>query len=86
MFECFIGIGYSGAQTPLTRLKGLQVYAAQRGSRGVQRWDCRPAGAGTPLMRPSHATLTGTSSSTIGLLPRQVWTTRPPGLTSSSFQ
>lgn len=47
MFECFIGIGYSGAQTPLTRLKGLQVYAAQRGSRGVQRWDCRPAGAGT---------------------------------------
>lgn len=41
MFECFIGIGYSGAQTPLTRLKGLQVYAARLGERGVQRWACR---------------------------------------------
>ncbi|OSZ74991.1 hypothetical protein [Hydrogenophaga sp. IBVHS1] len=41
MFDCFIGIGYSGAQTPLTRLKGLQVYAAQSGLRGAQRWTCR---------------------------------------------
>ncbi len=46
MFECFIGIGYSGAQTSLTRLKGLQVYAVQRGARGVQRWACRPSSAG----------------------------------------
>ena len=47
MFECFIGIGYSGAQTPLTRLKGLQVYAAQAGVRGVQRWSCRSSGSGS---------------------------------------
>ena len=46
MFECFIGIGYSGAQTSLTRLKGLQIYSAQRGARGVQRWACRPPSAG----------------------------------------
>jgi hypothetical protein len=40
MFDCFLGIGYSGAQTPLTRLKGLQVYAARPGLRGAQRWYC----------------------------------------------
>jgi len=50
MFDCFLGIGYSGAQTPLTRLKGLQVYAARPGARGAQRWEsareadrCAPA-------------------------------------------
>ncbi|WP_439517092.1 hypothetical protein [Hydrogenophaga sp.] len=46
MFDCFIGIGYSGAQTPLTRLKGLQVYAARPQARGALRWDCSPAEGG----------------------------------------
>ena len=45
MFDCFLGIGYSGAQTPLTRLKGLQVYAARPGTRGAQRFS--PHGPGT---------------------------------------
>jgi hypothetical protein len=40
MFDCYIGIGYSGAQTPSTRLKGLQVWAAQPSTRAAQRWDC----------------------------------------------
>ncbi len=40
MFDWFIGIGYSGAQTSSTRLKGLQIYAAQPAKRGAQRWNC----------------------------------------------
>lgn len=32
MFELFIGIDYSGAQTPTSRLKALQVYAARPGA------------------------------------------------------
>ena len=30
-FDLVLGIDYSGAQTPASRLKGLQMYAAQRG-------------------------------------------------------
>lgn len=30
-FSLFVGIDYSGAQTPTSRLKGLQVYAARSG-------------------------------------------------------
>jgi hypothetical protein len=26
-FDCYIGIDYSGAETPTSRLKGLQVYS-----------------------------------------------------------
>ena len=38
MFDCFIGIDYSGAQTALTRLRGLQVFAAFPGTQGAQCW------------------------------------------------
>jgi len=31
-FDLFIGIDYSGAQTPDSRLKALQVYAARPGN------------------------------------------------------
>jgi hypothetical protein len=31
-FECYIGIDYSGAQTPRSSLKGLRVYEADRSS------------------------------------------------------
>lgn len=37
-FDRFIGIDYSGAETPISRLKGLQVYAAQAGNGEVQAW------------------------------------------------
>jgi hypothetical protein len=37
-FDCFIGIDYSGAETPKSRLKGLQVYAVQPGGGPVQAW------------------------------------------------
>ena len=30
-FDLYIGIDYSGAQTPTSRLKGLRVYAARAG-------------------------------------------------------
>ena len=40
-FALFLGIDYSGAQTPTSRLKGLQVYAAQPG--GVSQKRFRPA-------------------------------------------
>ncbi len=39
MFDCFIGVGYTGAQTAATRLKGLQVYAAEPGMSRPRRWD-----------------------------------------------
>ncbi len=38
-FNCFIGVDYSGAQTPTSRLSGLQVYAARPGSAEAERWD-----------------------------------------------
>ncbi len=37
-FDCFIGIDYSGAETAMSRLKGLQAHAAQPGSGDVQVW------------------------------------------------
>ena len=35
-FDLFIGIDYSGAQTPTSRLKGLRVYAARAGEEPQQ--------------------------------------------------
>lgn len=37
-FDCFIGIDYSGAETPSSRLKGLQVCVAQPGNGPVALW------------------------------------------------
>lgn len=37
-FDCCIGIDYSGAESPTSRLKGLQVCAAAPGSSGVDAW------------------------------------------------
>lgn len=37
-FDYFIGIDYSGAETAMSRLKGLQAYAAQPGRGDVQAW------------------------------------------------
>ena len=39
-FKHYVGIDYSGAQTPTSRLKGLQVYEAQQ--------DGEPVKVGTP--------------------------------------
>lgn len=40
-FDLFLGVDYSGAQTPTSRLKNLQVYAAQPG--GVPQKQFSPA-------------------------------------------
>lgn len=40
MNDLFIGIDYSGAETPTSRLKALQVYAARPGLSPAHR-DCR---------------------------------------------
>ena len=37
-FDVFIGIDYSGAQTPTSRLRGLQVFAARPGQAGCEKW------------------------------------------------
>jgi hypothetical protein len=37
-FDLFVGIDYSGAQTPTSRLPGLQVYAARTGEPGCEKW------------------------------------------------
>ena len=37
-FSLFIGIDYSGAQAPTSRLSGLQVYAARPGGTEADRW------------------------------------------------
>ena len=37
-FELFIGIDYSGAQTPTSRLAGLQVYAQRPGAPEAEAW------------------------------------------------
>jgi len=37
-FDLFIGIDYSGAETPTSRLPGLQVYAARPGAPVPERW------------------------------------------------
>lgn len=39
-FDCYIGIDYSGAETPTSRLKGLQVYAAQAVAQEPEVWRC----------------------------------------------
>ncbi|MEM7543577.1 MAG: hypothetical protein AAF384_18615 [Pseudomonadota bacterium] len=36
MFDCYIGIDYSGAQAPVSRLRGLKVFAAGRNDPVVQ--------------------------------------------------
>lgn len=38
-FDLFLGIDYSGAQTPTARLSGLQVYAVRPGSMEPERWN-----------------------------------------------
>ena len=38
-FDCYIGIDYSGAETPTSRLRGLQVYAARAGAADAQPWN-----------------------------------------------
>jgi hypothetical protein len=35
-FECYIGIDYSGAETPNSSLKGLRVYRAERDTAPVE--------------------------------------------------
>ena len=40
-YELFIGIDYSGAQTPESRLKGLQIYESRNGR--------MPEPIGTPM-------------------------------------
>ena len=37
-FDLCIGIDYSGAETPTSRLPGLQVYASRPGVSGAERW------------------------------------------------
>jgi hypothetical protein len=37
-FDLFIGVDYSGAETPGSRLPGLQVYAARPGAAEPKRW------------------------------------------------
>ncbi len=37
-FDLFIGIDYSGAQTPTSRLAGLQVYALRPGVAEAEAW------------------------------------------------
>ncbi|MDL1861834.1 hypothetical protein FBR04_12525 [Betaproteobacteria bacterium PRO7] len=37
-FDLFIGVDYSGAETPGSRLPGLQVYAARPGAAEPERW------------------------------------------------
>ena len=45
-FSRYIGIDYSGAETPDSSLKGLRVYEASRES-GPWKWSRRPARAST---------------------------------------
>ena len=36
LFERYIGIDYSGAETPTTSLKGLRVYSAKQGDKPLE--------------------------------------------------
>ena len=47
-FDLFIGIDYSGAETPEARLKGLQVYAAPPGDSCEKWFSPAPSNNGTP--------------------------------------
>jgi hypothetical protein len=49
-FELFIGIDYSGAQTPTSRLAGLQVFASRPGQQNAEKWHGPSKGrSGRPL-------------------------------------
>lgn len=58
-FDSFIGIDYSGAEVPTSRLKGLQVYAAAPG--------------GLPRQVPTPAIATARAAGVTGSVPRY-WT------------
>ncbi|MDP1672973.1 MAG: hypothetical protein Q8L65_07635 [Burkholderiales bacterium] len=58
-FDCFIGIDYSGAEVPTSRLKGLQVYATAPG--------------GLPTQVPTPAIAAARAAGVTGSLPRY-WT------------
>lgn len=45
-FERFIGIDYSGAKMPDSRLPGLQIFAVRAGSRAPEPWQDASAGRG----------------------------------------
>lgn len=60
-FGLFIGIDYSGAETPTSRRKELQVYAA------------RPGGAPGPVKTPAIAAFLATGSKNPQSVPRY-WT------------
>ena len=47
-FDLFIGIDYSGAETPEARLKGLQVYAARPGGACEKWFSPAPSNNGKP--------------------------------------
>ena len=52
-FDLYVGIDYSGAQTPTSRLAGLQVYAARPGVPGTERWS-----SATPSNNRQHVNWT----------------------------
>jgi len=48
-FDLYPGIDYSGAQTPTSRLKNLQVYAAQPGGAPQKRFSPARSNNGQPF-------------------------------------
>ncbi|HZP88316.1 MAG TPA: hypothetical protein VFB54_16005 [Burkholderiales bacterium] len=48
-FDLFIGIDYSGAQTPIARLSGLQVYAARAGEAATKWMSPASSNSARPL-------------------------------------
>jgi len=52
-FHRYIGIGYSGAETPNSSLKGLRVYEASRDSLAVEV--VQPPGCGTWIWMEASA-------------------------------
>ena len=48
-FDLFLGIDYSGAETPTSRLKNLQVYAAQPGGVPQKRFSPARSNNGQPF-------------------------------------
>lgn len=47
-FDLFIGIDYSGAQTPTSRVKALQVYAAKPGGQSEKQFSPAPSNNNMP--------------------------------------
>lgn len=47
-FDLFIGIDYSGAQTPTSRVKALQVYAAKPGGKSEKKFSPAPSNNNMP--------------------------------------